>query len=286
VLEHGSFSRAAEATQLTQSTISFHVKALESAAGARLLDRRGGRVRPTASGVLLRRYAVRLLAARDEALGRLQEQESGQTGHVTIAASTIPAEYLLPKALAQFRTQHPQVSVTVAVSDSRRAVASLVDHACDFALIGAKIRDKRIVSTPFADDEVVLVGRVPSPSISPHRMAEPQIANLPLVVREDGSGTRDAGARFLAWYRSRTERALGLIEVGSTEAARRCALNGVGLALLSRIAVADDVKAGRLAVLTAPGLPSHRRFHAARLRQSTLPAAARALFSGIIQQYR
>src|SRR5438128_1730390 len=92
VLEHGNFSRAAESLRLGQSTVSFHIKALESAVGARLIDRGGRGVRPTAAGRLLRRYATRLVALRDEALARLRTEEKGESGHLVIAASTIPAE--------------------------------------------------------------------------------------------------------------------------------------------------------------------------------------------------
>src|SRR5262245_11822840 len=102
VLDHGSFSHAAEARGIGQSTVSFHVKALETSVGAKLLDRRGGQVRPTATGNVLRRYALRIVSLRDEALARLRAEESGQVGRLTIAASTIPAEHLLPPVLAEF----------------------------------------------------------------------------------------------------------------------------------------------------------------------------------------
>ena len=92
VLDHGGFSRAAEALRVGQSTVSFHVKALETAVGARLLDRRRGRVRATPAGRLLARYALKLVALRDEALARLRDEEAGERGRVRVAASTIPAE--------------------------------------------------------------------------------------------------------------------------------------------------------------------------------------------------
>src|SRR5438552_2422241 len=117
VLEHGNFSRAAQALRLTQSTVSFHVKALETELGARLVDRVGGRpssgstaIRPTAAGRVLRRYAGRLLALRDEAVARVAGEEHAHAGRVQIAASTIPAEYVLPGRLRDFQRGHPNVS--------------------------------------------------------------------------------------------------------------------------------------------------------------------------------
>jgi len=201
VLEHGSFSRAAEALRVGQSTISFHIKALETAVGARVLDRHGGQVRPTATGAVLRRYAQRIVSLRDEALAKLRAEESGQAGRLTIAASTIPAEYLLPPVLAEFLAAHPNVAVTVEVSDSRKALVQLLAHECDLALVGARARDKRILYTPFAEDEVVLVGRPEGPP-GRRKSVVRDLGRARIVVREEGSGTRQAVAAFLAWHTS------------------------------------------------------------------------------------
>jgi DNA-binding transcriptional LysR family regulator len=284
-LEHGSFSRAAEALGVGQSTVSFHVKALETSVGAKLLDRRGGHVRPTAAGAVLRRYALRIASLHEEALDRLRVEEAGHAGRLSIAASTIPGEYLLPRVLAAFLAAHPRVVVSVDVSDSRRALARLVAHECDLALVGARVRDKRIVYQPFADDEVVLVGRADGPS-NPRRLTGRALRRVRLIVREEGSGTRQAVAAFLARHASARGEHLPPVQVGSTEAARRCAVEGVGLALLSRRAVAEDVQTGRLAVVSVPGLPVRRSFHAARLRAVTPAASLRAFLRVLLQEYR
>lgn len=285
VLEHGSFSRAAEALHVGQSTVSFHVKALETAAGTRLLDRRGGRVRPTASGSVLRRDALRIVTLREEALARLRAEESGQTGRLAIAASSIPGEYLLPPLLARFLTKHPRVAVTVEVSNSRDALACLLARDCDLAVVGSKAGDKAVSSVPFAEDEVVLVAR-PDHHVSRGALSARELRRVRLVVREEGSGTRQAVAAFLARHAAARGDHPARIEVGSTEAARRCALHGVGMALLSRHAVAEDVDAGRLVVVRAPGLPVRRQFHVARHRAATPSAATRAFLATLEQERR
>src|SRR5581483_7262123 len=147
VIEQGSFSKAAAALAVTQSTVSFHVKGLESALGARLLERGGGRVAATGRGRLLLRYAQRIVALEEEALAKLSAATYARTGEVRVAASTIPAEVLLPRALPRFRAAHPDVRVVVSVSDSKRAVAQLLEGACDLALVGSKPADKRLHAT-------------------------------------------------------------------------------------------------------------------------------------------
>ena len=278
VLEHGSFSRAGQALGVGQSTVSFHIKALERAAGSRLLDRGGGRVRPTATGRTLLRYARRIVSLREEALSRLGAERSATAGHLTIAASTIPAEYLLPPALARFRKAHPLVGITIDVSDSRRAIAELIDQNCDLALVGATMSDRRVAYSPVAEDEVVLVGPLPNPFAPSGRLGHTAFARVPLIVREEGSGTRKVVARLIARRAAHDAKAV-TIQVGSTEAAKRCAAQGVGLALVSRRAVAEELAARRLGLVSAPGLPARRRFWAARLEHVTLSRAAKELLA-------
>jgi DNA-binding transcriptional LysR family regulator len=281
VLDHGSFSRAGEALRIGQSTVSFHVKALETAVGTRLLDRGGGRVGATASGEELRKYAIRILSLREEAITRLRAEEKGDAGQIVVAASTIPAENLLPPVLGAFLAEHPAVGVRVDVSDSRRALAALVDEACDLALVGQEPRERRVVSSAFASDEVVLVG---APAIVPAgKTSIEDLRGLRFVVREEGSGTRSAVGNLLA--QAATGRG-AIVQVGSSEAARQCALEGVGLAFISRRAIAQDVANGRLRVLKVAGTPVRRRFWVARLRTVTPSGAVRALREALLRHYR
>jgi DNA-binding transcriptional LysR family regulator len=274
VLEHGSFSRAAEILRVGQSTVSFHIKALESAAGARLLDRGPTGARATAAGATVRRYAQRILALRTEALEQVRAEEAGEMGRLVIAASSVPGELLLPRLVARFLAAHPRVSVTVAISDSRRAIASLLAQECDLCFVGAASRDKRIVLRGFADDEVVLVGRSDRAST---RMSAEELAHTRIIVREHGSGTRTAAARVLAKIAERGD--VPLLEVSSSQAAKRCALEGAGLALLSRLVVADELARSELVAVPFPGLPVRRRFLMGRLRSVTLSPAARSFAS-------
>jgi phosphonate transport system ATP-binding protein len=214
------------------------------------------------------------VALREEALRRLRAEERGESGRVTIAASTIPAEYLLPPLMAEFRRARPGVAFEVAVSDSRGALAALLAQECELAVVGARVPDKRLLYAPFADDEVVLVAPPPSRRGGPGRSDRA----LPLIARQEGSGTRAAVARLV-------DAEAAPIQVGSSEAAKRCVLAGLGAAFLSRRAVADELDAGRLVVVAAPGTPARRRFVVARWRSATLTAPARA-FLQLMQKNR
>jgi DNA-binding transcriptional LysR family regulator len=225
----------------------------------------------------LRGYAERLWALRGEALEQLRAESHGQRGRVVVAASTIPGEYLLPPYLARLRLSHPRVSVRVEVSESSRAIASLMARECDLALVGRRPPDRSLVAQPFAEDEVVLVGPSPNPFVVPGRALEVEsLRHVPLVLRGEGSGTRAAVAELLA--RASTEPdAAARVVVGSTEAAKRCVLAGMGLSFISRHAVSDELAAGRLELVPLPGTPVPRRFWVVSLRDRSPSSAAAAL---------
>lgn len=270
VLEHGGFTRAAEALGLSQSTVSFQIKSLEKALGTRLLDRGRDGVRPTVHGSTLARYATRMLDLRKQAAARLGALDTGVVGRIDVAASTIPGEYLLPDVLARLRQTHPGVSVSVHVGDTSRAVAALREGVVDVAIVGSPTSDRKIDEVAIAQDNVVLVGPEPAPE------GRSTLIGVPLVLRREGSGTRATVADVLA-------RALDggepgpTVEVGSTEAAKRCAIAGLGLAFVSRRAVERELAAGLLHVHPLPGLPAARTFYLATLRGATLSPSAAAL---------
>ena len=283
ILEHGSFSRAAAALHCTQSTVSFRIKALEDSVGSTLLERRSRPLRPTPAGATLRGYAERIVTTRDEALELLRDGPAGGACKLVVAASTIPAAYLLPPALAELRAVNAESSVTVAVSDSSRALAALRARDCDLAVVGAREPDKRLVYTPIVTDEILLVGHPDLPaSRGPHLDLE-GLARTPHILRELGSGTQGAVADILA-RRAAAGPCGPTVRVGSSTAARQCLLQGLGLCFISRLAVAADLAEGRLVALPFPGIPVTRRFYAARLRATEPSAALRRLVRALSEQ--
>ena len=270
VLEHGGFTRAAEALGLSQSTVSFHIKSLEKSLGTRLLDRGRDGVRATVHGTTLARYAGRMLDLRQQAASSLGALDTGVVGRIDVAASTIPGEYLLPEVLAQLRRTHPGVSVSVHVGDTSRAVGSLREGVVDLAITGSPSGERKIEETAIDQDTIVLVGSQPPPE------GFEGLHCTPLVLRREGSGTRAAVADVLARALDGGESG-PTIEVGSTEAAKRCTLAGLGLAFVSQRAVARELAAGVLFVYPLAGLPATRTFYLATVRGVTLSPAAAAL---------
>lgn len=275
VLEHRSFVRAGEALGIGQSTVSFHVKALEQRVGVVLLERGRGSIGPTASGRVLMPYAQRIVALVDEARARMDTRKKGEVGELSLAASTIPGEYLLPPLLAQFRLQHPGIRLEMAVFDSEKALAMLQAREADLAIVGKRPRGREFVSDVFAHDEIVLVGAAGTALAPAGKLTAKELKDVPLVLREQGSGTREAIARFLPHVHDSKH----ALRVGSTEAAKRCVQHGMGLAFLSRQAVASELAAGLFTVVELAGTPVRRTFYWARHRSVTPSAAAQAFLA-------
>jgi DNA-binding transcriptional LysR family regulator len=267
VATEGSFSKAARRVHVSQSTASLHVKELEDAVGLRLLDRGNGIVTPTDAGRVMLTYAQRLLDLEQEALARLRVHHADPSDRLRIAASTVPAEVHLPPILAAFTRTYPDVEVLVDVTDSDGATARLVDGQCDLAFVGQPLIRSGIISRPFADDDIVLVG---APGHT-----DPKSSDFRLIARERGSGTQAAAGEIMP------DGVRSQLVVGSTEAVRRCVLHGAGVAFLSRSVVDDDVQAGRMRVVPWPGTPLRRSLYVARL-EHVAPSPALDAFLALV----
>ena len=272
VLGHGSFSRAAEQLGVSQSTVSAHIASLEDATKARLIDRGRGEAHATPHGSLLERYARRIVAMLEEAVRRMHEAEAAPSGPLVITASTMVAEHFMPAILRDYRELYPGVRVTLRVFDSQVALEELRSQRCDLALIGAPARDRRFESARFAFDDVILVGPIGG---ARKLRSSSDLADVPLILREPSSGTRTAVADLLVG--ADIDRP-DVLQVGSTQAARRCVMFDLGYSFVSKHAVIDDVRARRMRIVKLPGTPVRRWFHAVRRRSRTPTHAARVFY--------
>lgn len=276
VVEEKSFTRAAVSLRLSQAAVSERIAALEGAVGARLIDRRGREAVPTRIGGRLFQRARDLLdrgAAIRKEIGALLGVE---TGDVTLGASTIPGEYILPAMLAEFRRRYPGVLVSLRIGDTDSIASEVASGALELGVIGSRTAYRGIRRRSLWNDELVLV--VPAR----HRWAARRRANLaelgeePFVTRERGSGTRAVTEERFARAAKGGARLNVVAELGSTSAVKSAVLGGLGVAILSRRAVDIEVRAGLLAALPIAGLPIRRTFILIQpTRASASPAGAR-----------
>jgi DNA-binding transcriptional LysR family regulator len=272
-----SFSRAARDLGLTQPTISAHMKDFEEQLGAALFNRLGREIEPTAAGRLLYEQALPMMALKRDVMGRMAQFLDRIEGDLLIGASTVPGEYLLPGLLAAFHAAHPGVLARLRISDTAAAIGALRQGEIEMAMVGGTSTDVDLVFEPFANDRLVLVVPARRPWTARREVSLRQLAELPLLLREAGSGTRTVLEQALT-QRGRTPPALRVVaELGSTTAIKEAVKQGHGVSFISALAVASERAAGRLRVLPVRGLgPMRRTYYTVVDRRRVLSPMVRA----------
>jgi DNA-binding transcriptional LysR family regulator len=263
VAEFGSFSRAAESLHLTQPTVSEHIRTLEEDLGVRLLDRLGRGAAPTPAGQLLLGYATRVLALAREARQAVDRFQGRMSGDLTVGASSIPGEYMLPALIGRFKEKYPDIAVALLIGDSRSAVDWVMDGRVELGVVGQPLPRRGVEYRELAVDDVVLVVAATHPWTGRASVGLDELAAEPLIVRERGSGTRAALEQALNGAGIDLGAFRVVAEMGATQAIKQAIRAGVGVSVMSRRAVEDECRAGTLACLRIDGLTLSRSFHLA-----------------------
>jgi DNA-binding transcriptional LysR family regulator len=270
VVELRSFSRAAEALHLTQSTVSEHVRLLEEEIGARLFDRLGRETLPTRAGELLFGYAQRMLALRVEAVQGLQQFLGQIAGTLTVGASSIPGEYVLPPLIGAFREKFPRVSIALQIADTKGIVEAVLEGRVELGMVGARPDQRALNAVELMPDELVVVVPPRHPWVGRKEVTVEDLKAEPLIVREPGSGSRDAVEKALEAAGLGLDGLQVIAEMGSTSAIKQAVKAGMGVSLMSRRAVDDESRSGLLGSVRIKDLPVTRHFyvvtHASRSR--------------------
>jgi len=275
VARHGSFSRAADALHLSQPSVSKGVRDFEAQVGSRLLERRGpGGVSLTEAGGLLMRHATVLFAAERAAEEELAALRGLQRGTLSVGASTTVATYHLPPILGAFHKRHPEVELRLTSANTLQIAELLSARELDIALVEGPVDEPGIEVRPWREEEMVLIAapdhrlaRAPAP------IPTDDIAREIVIVREPGSGTRDVALAALEAHHIVPR---SVLEVGSTEAIKQIVAGGLGIAIVSAAAAADQIALGKLAILQARDFAVRRTLTRLFLpgRQPSAPTAA------------
>jgi molybdate transport repressor ModE-like protein len=254
VVEHGGFSRAAEAVHVSQPAVSKAVGELERKAGVPLLERggRGGRgVRLTEAGEALYARARRIFSEERAAEEELRARRGVELGTLRIGASTTIATYLLPELLATFDRRHPGVELRVASLNTRAVVERLLAYELDVALVEGPVRATGVEVSRWREDQLEVIAPAAHRLAGRRGVEAAELAAERFLVREPGSGTRAVSEAALAALGVAPARTL---ELGSTEAIKRAVAAGLGVAIVSRAALEVELDLGTLSVLAVEGV--------------------------------
>jgi DNA-binding transcriptional LysR family regulator len=269
----GSFSRAAEELHISQPSVSIQVADLERELGIELFEQLGRRIHLTEAGRVLEEYTRRILGLAEEAQTALQEIKGLRRGRLAVGASTTPGTYLLPRVIGRFQELYPQVSVTLEIANTRRIQERLLRAELDLGVVGWEVTSRDLQGDPFLDDELVLIVPPAHPLSTAGVAHAKELRDHRLILREQGSGTREA---LEAAARGAGLAVTPAMELGSNEAIKEAVAAGLGIAILSRLAVAREAEAGRLVVVPMPDLVIRRRFYLVRHRDKRLSQVLKA----------
>ena len=250
-----SISRAAERLMVSQPAVSKQLAQLERSLKAQLVDRLPRGVRLTASGELLAGYARRIFAQVEEAEHAMGELAGGRRGRLAVAATPTIGTYWLPSLLVKYRRTHPGVEMRMEVHPTTTITRLLLDGAVDVGLAESAAEGEGINSSVFMKDRMTAIAPPKHPLAKRASISAEELCREPFVVRELGSGSKSLVERALLERRLKVKPVMSL---GSTEAIKRAVMEGVGVAIVSGLAIRLEVAAGKLAELRVKGLSVER----------------------------
>ena len=258
VSESGSFSKAAKELFLTQPTISAHISSLEKELNVRLFIRNTKEVSLSDDGKDLYRYAKQITDLEKAIEERFYMDSDDGKHFITIAASTIPAQYLLPKVLMCYRERYPKEQIKIMETDSSEVVTQVVDHMVDVGFTGTVLEKKHCKYIPFYKDELAVI----APDTPEYRILKEQnrddidwIKRKPLILREEGSGTRKEAEKQLKNAGISMEDLDIVASIANQETIKKSVKQGWPLTVLSRLAAEDE---DGLLIFPIPGADERR----------------------------
>jgi len=254
-----SFSRAADDLFLTQPTVSGHILSLERSLSLRLFDRTGREIRLTKAGEMFLRYASKILTVRKDLLNALSEFSQGIRGELSLGASTIPGEYLLPRLMGDFKREHPRFTLSLKISDTKDIVQELLQGHIEFGLIGAKVDHPSLHYEKFGEDEIIIIAPSDHPLTRKRSVGFEDLLKEPWIIREEGSGTQMTVERVLRKKGKSLKDFNVAIEMGSTSSVKEGVKAKLGLAFISRRAVEEELNRNLFTSITLEGLESISR---------------------------
>jgi LysR family transcriptional regulator, low CO2-responsive transcriptional regulator len=280
-----SFTSAALALRLTQAAVSQRIQSLERTLNESLFHRRGGRVVLTDAGRTLYSYTQQILELHAEARTQITGRKFPVAGELVISASSIPGKHLLPAVISGFSKKYPNIHIRAAVGDSAAVIDQVERGEASVGLVGRKDDNPNLEFRFLVSDHMAIVVSRRHDLAGRKTVTLDQLATHPLILRESGSGLRHCFEKSLdraGWSLSDLNVTL---ELGSNEAIKKAVQRGVGVAVLSAIAVRKEVEAGRLHGLRLQGIRCERDMFIVRDRRRVAAPPAR-MFLTFLESHR
>ena len=285
-VKYKSFSKAADATFLTQPTISTHVGNLEAELGVRLLNRKGREISLTPEGQTFYGYAMELLNTRERALNQIHNAEKELEGILEIQTSTIPGHYYLPMLLDEFHQLHPKVRFYVEQTDSRTVNDNLLAQRGEIGLTGYK-GNMGLTYEPLFHDEMVLITpdhEKYKPYANGEEIPVEVFIHEPFIMREDGSGTKQEMEKALVNGKAVFKNVDVIARMTNMTSVKQVVSRGLGVSIVSEQVVKETAESEKIRYFRIKGLEKKRCFYLAYNKSAILSPAADAFLQFVLRK--
>ncbi len=242
LVEERSFSRAARRMLLTQPALTKNIRNVEDCLGVKVVNRSNAGVSLTPEGKILYEAAQRMIRLRKEAAEKIWTLQEKTGGDVYVGASTIPATYILPRAVSAFKKNHKDIRVFIKTEDSEEVQNMVLDREVEIGCIGKEPLNRKLMAEAVWNDRLILVVPKLHPWIRKGSIDMSDLLSEPFVLREKGSATRDVFEAYLKDKKSVHLEQLNVCgELGSSEAIKEAVIAGLGVSVLSVHAVKREL---------------------------------------------
>ena len=270
VAKNLSFTKAAEELHLTQPAVSMQIRQLEQQAGLPLTEQFGKKIHLTEAGKEVYRYARSILQQVDEMDDVLDQLKGFSGGRLRIAAIS-SANYFTPRLLGTFHHRYPDVNVSIDVTNQKAVLRLVLENEVDMAIMGQPPSDSRIEAIPFMENPLIIVAPPDHRLAKRKRIQLKELEKEVFLIREVGSGTRGAMERFFRQQKLKLTPGMGM---GSLSSIKQGVQAKLGLAMLPRNAVRNELQYGQLVELKIRGLPIERHWYVVLHKGKRLSGAA------------
>ncbi len=262
-----SFTRAAEALFVSQPAVTKHIKELEEQLGTTLFKRKGSNISLTPAGQVLLKHTQHIFETYARLENELSQLNDTVSGNIRIGASSTLAQYVLPRILALFKTNYPSIHFTFTSGNSESIEQLVMTEQIDIAVVEGNSHHPQILYEPFVKDEIVLVTKASSALAQKKEIKPAQLLSIPLVLREQGSGTLDVV------YKALKKNGISLkdlkieIQLGSTESIKQYLMHTGCAAFLSIHSITKELQQNELTIADIKGIDIHRTFRFIQLHE-------------------
>ena len=282
VAHHLSFTAASKELYISQPAISKHIQELESDFKVRLFERKRNRISLTNAGKLLVEHAEELMLKYQNLEYAMHQLHGDLVGELRLGASSTIAQYILPPLLAQFAKLHPKVKLSLMSGNTKEIEEAIENHDIDLGFIEGTSRRNHLKYSAFIDDELIVISS--TQSIIPPIITASELTTLPVILREQGSGTLDVIQVELNKHNIHIKDLYVPLYLGSTESIKLYVANSEALGIVSIRAVQDDIQHGLLRVIQIQGVEFKRELCFISLQGELSPLPS--IFMDFVYQYK